>query len=527
VRNSSVNIPNSVNSVNSGGRRRSLIALTVVSALSASMMAYGPVSAKAAKPGKKPKPVVTADAKAVVSQGEDGKYKFPRRTTDWTVPPAAKFSSCFEDVECATVLAPMNYADKRSPMIELNVTRRKAKDPARRLGAMFVNPGGPGGGTTGLVRFSARIFPTGMSDQFDIIGLDPRGTEKSTPVICGGEPDTRSANFDAIWTQFAKACGNQSGQYLDFVDTVSAARDHDWVRQALGESKINFLGFSYGGYLGAVYADLYPQTLRSVILDSGLDHTVFGIAIKEQKAFAWERSVNAFLTACSNGSLTPCAFNDGTDLLKRYESILAKFPNLKLLANPQSGRQAEFDDKVLSLLADRQEGWPILATSLAAAANSDRPEKEIKPIKRGSSGINLVDSFPFFIAYSCRDGQFNRDAALEKASYDRLFTIAPHMAAAAVGFGIISVCRFWPSPALAQPPVTPNGIVPVLLIGSLLDLQAPIEWQRSMQATTGGVLITRDGTTHGAIPDSKCVADFAVTFVTQLQLPPVGTTCAS
>ncbi len=503
-------------------RRRLVAVLATVVALAATTFAVEPASAAT----KKKKTKATADSKAVVTLTDNGVYRFPRRTTNWTTPPAAKFSPCFEDVECATVLAPMNYADKRSPMIELNVTRRKAKDPARRLGVMFVNPGGPGGGTTGLVRFSDRIFPAEMGAQFDIIGLDPRGTEKSTPVVCGSEPNLQRADFDSYWASFARVCGKASGQYLNYVDTVSSVRDHEWVRLALGEEKVNFLGFSYGGYLGAVYANLYPQTLRSVILDSGLDHTVFGIKIKEEKAFAWERSILSFLKACSDGTLTPCAFNDGTDLVKRYESILAKFPNIRVLQNPASGRQAEFEDRVLSLLADRAEGWPLLANGLARAVNSDRPEREIQLPRRVSS-INLVDSFPFFIAYSCRDGMFNRDPVIEQQSYERMFTIAPHMTASALGFGLISVCKYWPAAALNQPPITPNGIVPVLLIGSTLDLQAPIEWQRSMQATTGGVLITREGTTHGAIPDSKCVADYAVAYVTSLTLPPVGAACAS
>ncbi len=495
-------------------------------ALSLVMLGATSGTAEAKPKSKVKKAPVSANAKAVVTESPDGIYRFPKRTTDWTVPPAAAFKPCFEAVECATVLAPMNYADKRSPMIELNVTRRKARDQANRIGIMFVNPGGPGGGTSGLVRFAERIFPAPMIDRFDIIGLDPRGTEKSTPVLCESEPNRRAADYNALLANYTRGCAKASGQYLKYVDTVSSATDHDWVRQALGEAKANYLGFSYGGYLGAMYAQLFPQTLRTVILDSGLDNTVFGTRIREEQAGSRERTLLAFLKACSDGTFTPCAFNDGTDLVKRYEAIQTKFPNIRLLQNPASGRQAEFEIKMYLLLSERELGWPKLAEGLLKATTSNFPEKEI-PLLPRSSSINLVDSEPFFDAYVCRDGFYNRDPAVEQQSYERMFTIAPHMTGIALGTGQTSACLFWPVPALAQPPIVPNGIVPVLLIGSYNDMQTPYQWQVGMQATTGGVLVSRNGSSHGAIPDSKCVADFAVSFVIDVVLPPVGSLCAS
>lgn len=495
---------------------------SVFVALVLSLVIGGTASAKPSVKAKKP-----ADSKAVVTQGDDGKYKFPKRTTNWTTPPVAKFAPCFEaGVECATVLAPMNYADKRSPMIELSVTRRIARDPAKRIGTLFVNPGGPGGGTTGLVRFAERLFPAEVINQFDIIGLDPRGTEKSTPVLCDRQPNSRSADYNALLASYAAGCARASGQYLKYVDTVSSVRDHDWVRQALGEAQTNYLGFSYGGYLGAMYAQMFPQTLRSVILDSGLDNTVFGTRIREEQAFSRERTLLSFLKQCSDGTFTPCAFNDGTDLVKRYEAIQKKFPDIRLLANPASGRQAEFEIKMYLLLSEREAGWPKLAEGLVKATTSATPEREIPTIRR-TSAINLVDSEPFFDAYVCRDGFYNRDLAVERQSYDRMFGIAPHMTALALGTGQTSACTVWPVPALSHPPIVPNGIAPVLLIGSYNDMQTPYEWQQGMQATTGGVLVSRNGSSHGAIPDSKCVADFASAFMLNLTLPPVGSLCAS
>lgn len=499
-------------------RVRLSAAIAMALMLGAVAVPAGPASAKTVKAVKKkirPRAGIESDS-----------YHFVRSTTP-VAPAAVNWKPCFETLDCAIVRAPLDYSDPRSALIDISVVRRKASDPARRIGVMFVNPGGPGGPTSGLVRASARVFPAEINARFDIIGVDPRGTTNSTPVKCGGKLDATRADIDSIYESIAALCAAQSGELLPFIDSVSAARDLDWVRRSLGEAQVSYLGFSYGGYLGGVYADLFPTTLRSVILDSGLDNTVFGTQILADKAKSWERALRAFLTACATGTLTPCAFNDGTDLVVRYQSILAKFPDPRTLRNPSNSRQGIFEETVLQLIEDQPKGWPALATQLAAAATATDPSRVMDASVTGGSGGDASSIFEAFLAYTCRDGQYTRDGAAQAALGAQMLANAPLFPSAALSTGSLTACRYWAAPALSLPPITPVTGTPVLVIGSTLDTLAPYEWSQSLAATTGGTLLTRVGPGHGAIPISTCVAAAASVFMTDLVLPAAGTVCPS
>lgn len=461
----------------------------------------------------------------VVAQDANGVYQFPKRTVRWKSPTQATFRGCFEVLECAIVEAPMNYADPFSPALELSVVRHRATDPARRIGSLFVNPGGPGASANGLIRGAERIFPPEVVARFDIVGLDPRGTTNSAPVSCGIDP----LDLDTIRTEsqylkaIAAACGKRSGQLLKYIDTESSVRDHDWVRQALGEDKVNYLGFSYGGYLGAMYAQLFPTTLRSVVLDSGLDHTLFGTALLEGGYAANERSLLAFLRQCQDGAYAPCAFNNGTDLVARYDQLLSYYGG----SRSRESRRSRFEGTVERLLESQSNGgWKILADGLAVAAS--------KPDVDPYNGFDLRSFVPrpdyevleSIFAYQCHDGLVTQNQAELAGLGARLPAAAPHFSVNARGTAdLYQICGYWPQKTKPQPTITPNGIAPVLLVGATLDLITPIEWQQSMVATTGGTLLTRVGSDHGQIGRGTCVDPYAVDFLVNLVLPQPNIVC--
>ncbi len=501
--------------------RRRLALFTALTALVASVAVVQP--AKAATKKSKAKGAKASKAR-VIYQDQNGVYQFPKRTTKWTVPPAAAFRPCFDILDCALVEAPMNYADPLSPGIEISVVRHKASDPARRLGVLFVNPGGPGASSSGLVRAADRIFPAEVVARFDIIGVDPRGTTNSAQISCGLDPLDRSIiDTDSALRAVAKACKKSSGQLLKYIDTESSVRDHEWVRQALGEEKVNFLGFSYGGYLGAMYAQLFPNTLRSVVLDSGLDHTNFGTNLLEAGYAANERTLRAFLQQCQDGTYTPCAFNNGTDLLARYDGLLAYYAGSKRKQDARS----RFEGMVGDLLEGQSTGgWKILADGLAKAAgkpNSDPFEGFDLRSFRARANYEVLETI---FAYQCRDGFFTRTQAELDAMIARIPTSSPHFAVNAQGSAeLYRICQYWPEPIKTQPTIVPNGIAPVLLVGATLDLVTPIEWQQSMVATTGGTLVTRVGADHGQVGRGTCVDAYAVDFMVNLMLPAPGVVC--
>ncbi|MFB7057526.1 alpha/beta fold hydrolase, partial [Streptomyces vinaceus] len=183
--------------------------------------------------------------------------------------------------ECATIKVPLDYRRPQGRTIDLAISRIKSENPAKRHGAMLLNPGGPGGPGLDLPLMMNELMPKDVRDQYDLIGFDPRGVGASTPITCG-MTDTEQ-NFDrpykeetfpadVAWARtVADKCREKSGSVLPFITTRNTARDMDAIRAALGEKKISYVGYSYGTYLGAVYTQMFPQRSDRFVLDSGVD----------------------------------------------------------------------------------------------------------------------------------------------------------------------------------------------------------------------------------------------------------------
>ncbi|MEO6088032.1 MAG: alpha/beta fold hydrolase [Umezawaea sp.] len=180
-------------------------------------------------------------------------------------------------MDCATVLVPLNYAKPGDGNLGIEVSRTKAGDPAPRKGVVLFNPGGPGGGGLGM---PLQTRGSELAKHFDIIGFDPRGVGRSSRLLCERIPDTRPDTTRptdeefAAYTEYAKAheeaCERAGGGIRPFINTANTARDMDVIRAVLRESKINYVGYSYGTYLGAVYGSLFPRRLNRSVLDSSI-----------------------------------------------------------------------------------------------------------------------------------------------------------------------------------------------------------------------------------------------------------------
>ena len=226
-------------------------------------------------------------------------------------------------LQCARIGVPLDYAHPRAGSIELTIVRRPADDPTGAL-PLLVNPGGPGGSGIAALRTAGLELPPEVLRRFDLIGVDPRGVGQSTPVDCADRLDplfdidltnadraVRLRQLDRI-EKLVHQCRVRSGALLDHVDTVSAARDLDRVRQALGVDEITFLGYSYGTYLGAVYADLFPHRVRAAVLDGAVDpdYATADLSLDDSSGFA--DLLDAALADCRDTSRLPAPRRGGS-----------------------------------------------------------------------------------------------------------------------------------------------------------------------------------------------------------------------
>ena len=252
---------------------------------------------------------------------------------------------------CATVAAPLNYRDPSGPKIRLAVVEHLATGPARR-GVIFFNPGGPGGaGTVQLPAFIG-FFPKELLREYDIVSWDPRGSGASTAVQCFPSQAAESAflgkfsffpvgrgqqrGYIRRWREFGKICAARNGALLRHVSTADSARDLNLLRQDLGQPKLNYLGISYGTFLGATYANLFPRRVGRMVLDGNVPPEAWTnggrpnprlstyLRMGSDKAAA--RALGAFLRICGQRSTQACAFSAGSPAATRakWDALLAR-----------------------------------------------------------------------------------------------------------------------------------------------------------------------------------------------------------
>src|SRR5690606_8079115 len=211
----------------------------------------------------------------------------------------------------------MDYAEPDGETITIAVKRRAAGDD-EPVGSLFVNPGGPGGSGIQLAEAAQLMFSADLLDGYDIVGFDPRGVGQSSAVDCVSDAELdriRAEDYEtterglaalsATAEELAAACAENTGDLLAHVDTVSAARDLDVLRHVVGSSRLDFLGYSYGTYLGATYAELFPENVGRVVLDGGLDPSLSSADLVRGQAAGFERALRVYAEDCLAGSSCP------------------------------------------------------------------------------------------------------------------------------------------------------------------------------------------------------------------------------
>jgi len=256
------------------------------------------------------------------------------------------------DFQCANAQVPLDYDQPSGDTITIAVIRHLATDPAHRVGSLFFNPGGPGGSGTLNLPFYYPRFAAQLRSDFDIVSFDPRGIQASTSVRClpsdadeaallgqlpAGFPvgPSEQQKWIDVFREFDADCGAHTGPVLGHLSTANVARDMDLLREAVGDPSLNYVGPSYGSYLGATYANLFPDKVRAMLLESNIDATawadsatssVLGTLLRQGSDLGSAQTLQYFLTQCGLVGTDRCAFSAGSPSATtlKFNQLLAR-----------------------------------------------------------------------------------------------------------------------------------------------------------------------------------------------------------
>lgn len=469
-------------------------------------------------PGSTPEPTSTPTSEDVAANLQP----FYSQVLEW--------KKCEGSFECATVNAPLDWNDPSRSSIDLALIRSAAsKTPT---GSLLVNPGGPGASGYNFVRDSLdyAVGPKLIAN-FDIVGFDPRGVNKSSAVSCYDDPSEMDAFLFDIpknvgpvgsdsWLdageeankEFGEACLKHTGELLGYVDTVSAARDLDLLRAVLGDKKLNYLGYSYGTFLGATYADLYPENTGRMVLDGALDPATTDFDVTKTQAMGFEKSLRAYLADCMTGS--NCPFTGSVDSsMRKVSALLHRLDESPLRADDGRllGSSAMFTAIILPLY--NQSNWPILSDVFTEVYRGDAEYAFYIADAyhgRNADGTYEDNSTEAFIAINCLD-------YMSSSTRESLETEAAELAAAAPVFGPQmswggTSCDQWPfTSKRVREPIAAKGAAPILVLGTTGDPATPYKWAQALAAQLeSGQLVTRNGEGHTAYNKSNSCVDGAV-----------------
>lgn len=451
------------------------------------------------------------------------------------------WSECGTGFDCTDVTAPLDWENPGEGEITLSVVRHQATGTAQ--GSLLTNPGGPGASGVELIRDSLD-FAVGAAliENYDVIGFDPRGVGESTAVTCfdaAGMDDylysipagkRGSAEWEAelldAHKEFADACEANSGGILPYVTTINAARDMDLIRAVLGDKQLNYLGYSYGTFLGATYADLYPDKAGRLVLDGAIDPAVSGLDVGATQALGFESALRAYMQDCLDSG--ECPFTGTVDEAMADLGALLASVDAAPLENGD-GRMLGADSLMTGIIAAlySADSWQYLTQALDEALQGDPTTAFfLADFYNGrENGTYLDNSSEAFRAYNCMDYPVEDDPAAEAATEKKIADGAPTIAPYWNG---PDSCSVWPYPPTGtRGEINAEGAGPILVVGTTNDPATPYEWSESLaQQLEEGVLITRVGEGHtGYNKGSSCVDSTVEAFLLDDVVPESDVRC--
>ena len=493
------------------------------------------------------------------SDAPQGLESFYSQTIDWE-----DCSDGTSPFQCGTVTVPLDYEHPDGRTITIAVRKLPAPDGDAEHGSLFINPGGPGASGVAMMQVMAPMFTEELRGAYDIIGFDPRGVGQSTPITCwtndeikqhlanpsddaGPTDPLKGVTYKNVPAQDkinrgaanAARCAQHSQvpELLDHVGTRDVARDLDILRATNGNTKLNYLGISYGTRIGAIYADLFPDRVGRVVLDSAMDPSKrSGGEIRAEQITFSEGALRQYVEHCQaqNGCPLTGSTGEAVAQLAAFVDGLDQAP----LTVPDSDATVNTQDAtaVIQRLAVKQPDWDAL-TAMLTPAITNHDGTLMAKAKQGSNksstmpveaAVNIANSEIMFAAVICNDdpdtggtaSDWDAQSAAEKKTYPFFGGTSNAMDA---------YCRGWGHRGKTPPRETrAKGSDPILVVGIKGDIQTLYSWAQSLAGQLdNGHLLTVEGYGHGAFGTNNCATTAITGFLVDGTMSADGTTCAA
>lgn len=442
-------------------------------------------------------------------------------------------------VACATVQVPLDYAQPDRGTLTLAVDRVPATGPGPRLGSLLINFGGPGISGTATLTDETAADLARLNTRYDLVGFDPRGVSRSTPVDCGDLSGVTAADAVGQARQISRACHAVSGTLLPYVGTTNAARDLDVIRQAVGDDKLAYLGFSYGSKLGAVYAHEFPDRTGRMVLDGVPDPTLDEADTALAQTAAFQKALTDFAADCAaHPGSCPVPGHDATHVLAGISAGVREFDGRALTTSLGQLDRSGYLQGLQNALYSK-DSWPDLRQALADLRRGDgelmmqlaypgdpgqAPGRIPAPADWAGAPRDNYEMAKF--AIDCQDTP-ERPSAAGLHTLDAKFTAASPLFGSAIEATLLS-CTGWPPGDGASRHVAAPGAPFALLVSTTGDPATPYAGARRMAAAlgNGSRVLTYRGEGHGAyFAHNACVNATVDAYLLDGTVPPGDTTC--
>jgi pimeloyl-ACP methyl ester carboxylesterase len=451
------------------------------------------------------------------------------------------WKKCRDTDECSRLTVPLDYAHPDGRTIRLSLLKMPARDARHRIGSLVVNPGGPGASGVDYAARGASSFGPELLSSFDIVGFDPRGVGLSTPLRCEGtraldtliasdpDPDTpaETAYSDGLLQRLGRDCLKESGALVRHMSTVEVAKDLDVLRAALGDRRLSFFGASYGTFIGATYAQLFPGHVGRMVLDGALDPSLSTLQLSLVQAKGFEVALRAYVGACvgRGGCFLGGSVDAGTRRIREFLDAVEKQP-----LPGSGGRDLEVGNALVGIWLPLyyKSYWPILDSALKAAFDGDGAQLLMLAdayVSRGRDGYK-GNGIEALYAVNCLDHD-DGIASSDLAPYEPRFLKASPTFGRVFAYGL-TACESWPvHTGRAGEPIEAKGAPPILVVGTTRDPATPLVWAESLaEQLDSGVLVKRDGDGHtGYRAGNRCVDSTVEAYLVQGKVPTAEVDC--